>query len=411
MSGLPLSQVSATGFAGTSRQRQSASDRNVMPEFLHLSSAFQNGLKALSDRVNSSFNRVDSSFNHIDHCFQSVESRLDRLEADLNRPAHHFFSKIERAMAEHLSPDLQLTVMQACNNAFLQAIQQSQYGQQPVVAFPCVPQLSRFTSLSTSAAYQCTATFIPSQAEHHYTTPRPIAAGHSTTTTMPSAAPVWTSTTTATTPPAWHTAAEKNPPAWSTARENTLPAKKLLLLGDPPPLLLLGDPPTLLLLGDPPPLLLLGDPPPLLLLGDPPPLLLLGDPPPLLLLGVPPPLLLLGDPPPFLLLGDPPPILLIGEPPPILQIGALPPPPLLLPGPALPPPPPSISSRGVTRFPYLPKPGPGPPAQGRHPAQGGPQVAGTPGRTHKAIGGKKRGLLPSLPITSHCVSTCLRVHP
>ncbi|XP_073410244.1 uncharacterized protein [Dendrobates tinctorius] len=219
MSGLPLSQVSATGFAGTSRQLQRASDRNVMPEFLHLSLVFQNGLKALADRVESSFALMERGFNHMDHRFHSVDSRLDRLEADLNRPANHFFSKIEWAMAEHLSPDQQLTLMQARNNAFLQAMQQSQYGQQSVVSFPTVPPLTRFTSLPTSAAYHCTAICIPSQAGHHYTTPSLSAAGHSTATTMASVAPVWT--TTATTTPAWSTAMATTPPAWTSTATTT----------------------------------------------------------------------------------------------------------------------------------------------------------------------------------------------
>ncbi|XP_073424486.1 uncharacterized protein [Dendrobates tinctorius] len=196
-SGVPLSQVSVTGFAGTSRQRQKASDRNIMPEFLHLSSVFQNGLKALSDRLESGFALMENRFQAVDHL-------LDRLEADLNRPVHHFFHEIEQGMAEHLSPDLQLNVMQA--------VQQSQYMQQSVVAFPMVPPLTRFTSLPTSA-YHCMATCIPNHAGHQYTTTRLSAAGHSPTTTMASAAPSWT--TTATTPPAWTTTAT-TPPAWTT---------------------------------------------------------------------------------------------------------------------------------------------------------------------------------------------------
>ncbi|XP_073411332.1 uncharacterized protein [Dendrobates tinctorius] len=48
-SGVPLSQVSATGFAGTTRQRQRALDRPVLPEFMHLSEAFHASLKSLSD--------------------------------------------------------------------------------------------------------------------------------------------------------------------------------------------------------------------------------------------------------------------------------------------------------------------------------------------------------------------------
>ncbi|XP_073402039.1 uncharacterized protein [Dendrobates tinctorius] len=44
-SGVPLSQVSATGYAGTTHQRQRALDRNVLPEFMHLSEAFNASLK------------------------------------------------------------------------------------------------------------------------------------------------------------------------------------------------------------------------------------------------------------------------------------------------------------------------------------------------------------------------------
>ncbi|XP_073427660.1 uncharacterized protein [Dendrobates tinctorius] len=152
-SGVPLSQVSATGYAATTRQRQRALDRNVLPEFMHLSEAFNSSLKSLSDRVESGFALMERGFNHFEHRFNSVEQSLDRLEADLNRPAHHFFSKIEKGMAEHLSPEQQLNVLQACNNAFLQAMQHNRYGQQSVVSFPPVPPLTRFTSLPTCAAY------------------------------------------------------------------------------------------------------------------------------------------------------------------------------------------------------------------------------------------------------------------
>ncbi|XP_073446006.1 uncharacterized protein [Dendrobates tinctorius] len=202
-SGVPLSQVSVTGYAGTTCQWQRASDRPVMPEFMHLREAFQGSLKALSARMESGFSLMERGFNHMEHHFHSVDQRLDRLEADLNRPAHHFFSKIEQGMAEHLSPEQQLSVLQACNTASLQAMQQNRYVQQSVVSFPTVPPLTRYTTLPTSAAYHCTATCIPSEAGHHYTTPSLSAAGHSSaTTTMASAAPVW-STTTATAPPAW----------------------------------------------------------------------------------------------------------------------------------------------------------------------------------------------------------------
>ncbi|XP_073399320.1 uncharacterized protein [Dendrobates tinctorius] len=112
-SGVSLSQVSATGYAGTTRQWQRALARNVLPKFMHLSEAFNASLKSLSDRVESGFSLMERGFNHMEHRFHSVEQRLDRLEANLI-----FFSKIEKGMAEHLSPEQQQSVLQACNNAF-----------------------------------------------------------------------------------------------------------------------------------------------------------------------------------------------------------------------------------------------------------------------------------------------------
>ncbi|XP_077155830.1 uncharacterized protein LOC143818389 [Ranitomeya variabilis] len=71
-------------FLSSSRQRQKTSDRLLMPEFIHLSSVFQNGLKALGDRL-------ESGLTHINTLFQDVNQCLNHLEADLQRPAHHFF--------------------------------------------------------------------------------------------------------------------------------------------------------------------------------------------------------------------------------------------------------------------------------------------------------------------------------
>ncbi|XP_073443580.1 uncharacterized protein [Dendrobates tinctorius] len=185
------SQVSAAGYVCTTCQRQRALDRPVLPEFMHLSEAFHASLKTLSARMESGFSLMEHGFNHMEHLNHSSDQRLERLEADLNRPAHHFFSKIERGMADHLSPEQQLSVLQACNTAFLQAMQQNQYMQQSVLSFPPVSPLSRFITVPTSAAYHCTATCIPSQAGHHYTTPMLSAAGHSTpATTISSVAPV-----------------------------------------------------------------------------------------------------------------------------------------------------------------------------------------------------------------------------
>ncbi|XP_073404783.1 uncharacterized protein [Dendrobates tinctorius] len=189
-SGVPLSQASSAYFyVGSSRHRQKASDRTLMLEFMHLSLIFHDGLKALGDRL-------DSGLSHIKTLIQDVTQSLDHLKAD-QRPAHHFFNQIQRGMSEHLIPDLQLSVMQACNAAYVQAMQQTRYLQQSVVAFPPVPILTRLTSMPRSVAYHCTATTIPSPAGHHYSvTTMPSAAVQSTATTVHSAAPAGTSSTT-----------------------------------------------------------------------------------------------------------------------------------------------------------------------------------------------------------------------
>ncbi|XP_073426242.1 uncharacterized protein [Dendrobates tinctorius] len=101
-SGVSLSQVPATGYASTTRQRQRASDRPVLPEFMYLSEAFHASLKTMSERVESGFSLMERGFNYMEHRFHSSTQLLDWLEADLNRPAHHFFSKIERGMADTL---------------------------------------------------------------------------------------------------------------------------------------------------------------------------------------------------------------------------------------------------------------------------------------------------------------------
>ncbi|XP_077125406.1 uncharacterized protein LOC143782155 [Ranitomeya variabilis] len=159
-----------------------------MPKFIHLSSVFQNGLKALGDRL-------ESGLAHINTLFQDVIQCLNRLEADLQRPAHDVFNKIEQGMSEHLTPELQLNVMQACNAAYVQAMQHTRYLQQPQVVFPPVPPITHFTSILSSTAYHCTATTMPSPAAHHYTTTLPGAA-ESHSSTMPSPVPARPSTST-----------------------------------------------------------------------------------------------------------------------------------------------------------------------------------------------------------------------
>ncbi|XP_069601908.1 uncharacterized protein [Ranitomeya imitator] len=135
-SGFPLSQPSSTAFVGTSRQRQRAWERSVMPEFIHLSSVFQDGMKVTGDRI-------DSVFTQVNTLLQDVHRQLDRLKADLQRPAQHFLSAIERGVSENLTPELQLNVMLACQAAYSQALQQSRsyhpqagYYQQANIYFP-----------------------------------------------------------------------------------------------------------------------------------------------------------------------------------------------------------------------------------------------------------------------------------
>ncbi|XP_069602801.1 uncharacterized protein [Ranitomeya imitator] len=116
-SGVSLSQSSASApfLGGSSWQRQRASDRSLTPKFLHLSSVFHDGLKALGDRL-------DTVISHMNTRIQEVTKSLDQVKADIQRPAHHFFNQIEQGMSENLTPDLQLSVMQACNAAYVQAV-------------------------------------------------------------------------------------------------------------------------------------------------------------------------------------------------------------------------------------------------------------------------------------------------
>ncbi|XP_077137625.1 uncharacterized protein LOC143803736 [Ranitomeya variabilis] len=110
-SGVPLPDASGAPSFGNSRQRQRASDRPAMPEFLHLSTVFQNGFKALGDKMDTRLSNIDQ--------------RLENMESELSRPAKHFFSTIAKGMVEHLTPELQISVMQACNTAYVRAPQQA----------------------------------------------------------------------------------------------------------------------------------------------------------------------------------------------------------------------------------------------------------------------------------------------
>ncbi|XP_069618032.1 uncharacterized protein [Ranitomeya imitator] len=129
-SDVPLSEATGAPSFGYSRQRQRASDRPLMPEFLHLSTVFQNCFKALGDKMDTALSNFDR--------------RLQTMESELSRPAKHFFSAIAKGMLEHLTPELQILVMQACNNAYVTALQQARV-MQSATTMPAVPSLASMT--------------------------------------------------------------------------------------------------------------------------------------------------------------------------------------------------------------------------------------------------------------------------
>ncbi|XP_077143189.1 uncharacterized protein LOC143806483 [Ranitomeya variabilis] len=126
--GVPLYEASGAPSFGYSRQR--ASDRPLMPEYFHLGTVFQNCFKVLGDRM--------------DTALATIDRRLESMESELMRPAKHFFSAIAKGMVEHLTPELQISVMQACNNAYVSALQQARI-MQSATTMPVVPTLASMT--------------------------------------------------------------------------------------------------------------------------------------------------------------------------------------------------------------------------------------------------------------------------
>ncbi|XP_077125262.1 uncharacterized protein LOC143782049 [Ranitomeya variabilis] len=146
-SGFPLPEASGAPSFGNSRQCQRASDRSVMPEFLHLGTVFQNGFKALSDKMSS------------------MERRLEILEAELSNPAKHFLSTIAKGMVENLTPELQISVMQDCNNSYVRALQQSRRMQSATL--PVVPSLASMTPTTAAEPLQPTHPGPSAERRHH----------------------------------------------------------------------------------------------------------------------------------------------------------------------------------------------------------------------------------------------------
>ncbi|XP_069607464.1 uncharacterized protein [Ranitomeya imitator] len=151
-SGVPLPEASGAPFFGYSRQRQRASDRPLMPEFLHLSTVFQNCFKALGDRMDTALSNIDR--------------RLETMESELSRPAKHFFSAIAKGMVEHLTPELQISVMQACNTAYVRALQQGQR-MQSATTMPVVPSLASMTLTPAAEPLQPSHRGPRAEGRHH----------------------------------------------------------------------------------------------------------------------------------------------------------------------------------------------------------------------------------------------------
>ncbi|XP_069583774.1 uncharacterized protein [Ranitomeya imitator] len=129
-SGLRLAEASGAPSFGYSQQRQRAWDRPLMPEYFHLGTVFQNCFKVLGDRMDTALSTIDR--------------RLESMESKLMKPAKHFFSTIAKGMVEHLTPELQISVMQACNNAYVSALQQARI-MQSAATMPVVPTLASMT--------------------------------------------------------------------------------------------------------------------------------------------------------------------------------------------------------------------------------------------------------------------------
>ncbi|XP_077148855.1 uncharacterized protein LOC143809696 [Ranitomeya variabilis] len=129
-SGVPLAEASGAPSFGYSCQHQRASDRPLMPKYLHLGTVFQNCFKVLGDRMDTALSNIDR--------------RLESMESELMKPAKHFFSAVAKGMVEHLTPELQISVMQACNNAYVSALQQARI-MQSATTMPVVPTLASMT--------------------------------------------------------------------------------------------------------------------------------------------------------------------------------------------------------------------------------------------------------------------------
>ncbi|XP_069621483.1 uncharacterized protein [Ranitomeya imitator] len=148
-SGVPLPDASGAPSFGYSRQR--ASDRSL-PEFLHLSTVFQNCFKALG-------NRMDTALSNIDR-------RLETIETELSRPAKHFFSTIAKGMLEHLTPELQISVMQDCNTSYVRALQQARR-MQSATTIPVVPSLASMTPTPAAEPLQPSHRGPRAEGRHH----------------------------------------------------------------------------------------------------------------------------------------------------------------------------------------------------------------------------------------------------
>ncbi|KAM4023922.1 uncharacterized protein ACNLHF_024882 [Anomaloglossus baeobatrachus] len=107
---------------GSGRQRHRGQERSSAPEFLHLNAAFQNTIKLLAEQTSAGLSLMKTSMEKNTH---ELCTRLDRLHLDASKlPNHCFFQAVLERM-EKLSPDQQMHVMQATQQALVQVSSQS----------------------------------------------------------------------------------------------------------------------------------------------------------------------------------------------------------------------------------------------------------------------------------------------
>ncbi|KAM4035024.1 uncharacterized protein ACNLHF_021726 isoform 2-T2 [Anomaloglossus baeobatrachus] len=146
--GFPLSL--ASDVAHTARpdflsvcQRQEPLDRNFLPEFVHMSSVFQDSLKYLNEKMAAGFAEVKRSFSEVQRGFREIHNRLDKLKADASKSVNHLFFLTVLRQMENLPSDSQLNIMHACQQSLSHEIKQHPPTQPYQTPAPPYPQPSQ----------------------------------------------------------------------------------------------------------------------------------------------------------------------------------------------------------------------------------------------------------------------------